>query len=138
MIEFRAFDPAKDSIDELAAMNEWHPQAQAAFADALRKRFIIPSNAFVAVEDGHIIGAALIMDGGFPFAILDGVYIRPDKRSVEFYNECRKATERYLRERGVIFFFSHVPAQLSHVLVERADYRKISNEPFTLLLRQLS
>ncbi len=138
MIEFRAFDPGTDSIDELASMNEWPPQAQAAFADALRRRFVIPSNALVAVEDGHIIAAALIMDGGFPFAILDGVYIRPDHRSVEFYNECRKAAERYMRERGVIFFFSHVPEQFAHVLVERSDYRKISNEPFTLLLRQLS
>jgi len=136
MIEFRPFDLARDSLEELATMNEWPSEAQAAFAQALRHRFIVPQNAFVAVEDGHIVAAALIMDGGFPFAVLDGVYIRPDHRSVEFYNACRSATERYMRERGLHFFFSHVPKQFARVL-QRVGYHDVGVEPFTLLLRQL-
>jgi len=134
--EFRPFDPEQDSIDELAQMNEWEPHAQKWFAGELRTR-LDPKNAFVAVEDGHLVGAAFIMDGGFPFAVIDGVYIRPDHRSMAFANESRQALEKYAAELGLRFFFSHCAPQLAHVL-ERADYLRASDDTFHLMLKKVS
>src|SRR2546427_9817081 len=105
-MEFRHFDPEKDSLDELAELNDWNADAQEQFAHALRNRLLIPANAFVAVDDGRLVGLVMIMDGGFPFAIVDGCFIRPEYRTMENAQAFRRALEADLKRRGVLFFFS--------------------------------
>jgi len=116
-VKIRYFDPESDSVDELSELNAWGADMQKAYANALRRRLLIPNNLIVAEDGGKLVALVMIMDGGFPFAIVDGIFIRPEYRGkAELHDELLRALDAELKLRGIAFIFTHAKPTLARAL----------------------
>jgi GNAT superfamily N-acetyltransferase len=101
----RKFDPASDSLEALATLNEMAPEQQIWWRDALAKR-MAPDNTLVAVNlHGELVGMILLYDGGFPSALTEGLFIHPAYRGQGLLRLLVGAVCDELRGRGVSVYF---------------------------------
>ena len=130
----RYFDRQKDSPEVLSKLNDFNETAQTWLAE--RYAFPFPEkNLVVAEESGELVGCLHILDGGFPFAILDGFYIKPEYRSLENALALGHFAEDELRARGVAAYIVYAPERLSIGLKHCG--LTYSPTPFYMLARRL-
>lgn len=133
----RPFDPKVDSVVTLAALSPYVPSVQERFATWYSLRTLIPENILL-LEDtaGTVIGVAHILDGGLPWATVDGVFIREDKRSLEAGLAILSGIEAELKARGLAFFTITAPNELAEVLSVRYGFTP-AGEGFSFLVKSL-
>jgi len=115
-VTFRFYDPARDSVEHLATLNEWEPRLQSWWASQLAKRLWVPQNLLLACIEDQAVGMALLFDGGFPILMVDGVYIQPAHRSLSNARAFLRVIDAEMQRRGVPLYLSHAPQRLAHVM----------------------
>lgn len=128
---YRAFDPAVDSIDQVATLNEWLPAAHEWWAGQLRQRLLVPQNLLLAV-DHEPVGLALIFDGGLPMVLLDGLYLRPAYRTLSNASAFLRAVDNEMQRRGVPLYVIHASERLAKA-ARRYGFAALASEGFSLL-----
>ena len=111
----RPFNPDRDSPAEVSKLNTWPPVWQEWMALQYAGPFPY-HNLLIAEEGGELVGCLHILDGGLPWTILDGMYLKPAYRSLANARQLGLAGEEELKHRGVSVFLVNAPVQLGRVL----------------------
>jgi Acetyltransferase (GNAT) family len=131
----RFFNPDQDSPEAVARLNDFPAETQAWLARHYAVAFP-PENLILAEDAGTIVGCLHLFDAGFPWAILDGFYLKPEYRTLANALALGRAGEDELRKRGVPFYIVHATGRLAAGL-QRMNLRPLSPESFTMLGRPL-
>lgn len=112
----RHFDRSKDSPEDLSRLNPFPPEAQEWLAKQYASVAFPEQNIAVAEVDGELVGILHIFDGGFPWAIFDGFYLKPEYRSLENALKLGHFAEDELKRRGVPVYITYAPERLARGL----------------------
>ncbi len=127
----RRFNPEKDSVKDLARLNE-HPNE---WQEWMATQYPAPENAIVAEDKGELVGCIHIFDSGYPWAVIDGWYLKPAYRTMRNARMLGQFAESQLRRRGVKLIGLTASVQMSKVL-KRYKYNDTTKE-YRFLLRVL-
>jgi N-acetylglutamate synthase-like GNAT family acetyltransferase len=126
----RYFDPAKDSIGELARLNDWTPELQAWLEKAFKRR-LHAKNYLVMEEDGKLIGAVLLGESCGPILTVEGAYVKPEYRSYKRGRALLQAIDAEAAKRGVTLVFSHAAERIGKGLIQYG-YSKMNAASYDL------
>ncbi len=127
----RRFNPAKDSVSKLAQLNE-HPVE---WQEWMATQYPAPENVIVAEEHGELVGCIHIFDSGYPWAVIDGWYLKPAYRTMRNARLLGQFAESVLRRRGVKLIGLTASKQMAKVL-GRYNYNDTKKE-YRFLLKVL-
>jgi hypothetical protein len=103
-MQVRFFDPAKDTRAALADLWNQHYGTHLFTVDHFAR--LNPENV-VVVENGdeQLVGFAIFLDGGLPYAVLDQVYIQPRYRRFATLRDVFAFVEEACQARGIQWFY---------------------------------
>ncbi len=127
----RLFNPTKDSIVELAKLNE-HPTE---WQEWMATQYPAPENVIVAEDKGELVGCIHIFDSGYPWAVIDGWYLKPKYRTMRNARLLGQFAESQLRRRGIKLIGLTANVQMAKVL-KRYKYHDTTKE-YRFLLKVL-
>lgn len=103
MPKVRTYNPERDTREQLLELwNEYYGTALFTVSQFAR---LNPENIVVVEEGGEMVGFAILLDGGMPYAVLDQLYIRPRFRRFATLRDVFAFVERLCKERGVQWFY---------------------------------
>jgi hypothetical protein len=79
-------------------------------------------------DDGELVGFAMLLDGGLPYAVLDQLYVQPRYRRFTTQRDVFRFVEQLCRARGIRWFYGMLGGagaeseQLIDLLRRRAEW----------------
>ena len=135
-VTVRHYNRSKDTPEALSKLNHFPEEVQ----QWLSKQYEFPfpeKNLIIAENgDGEIVGCLHIFDGGFPFALLEGFFLKEGYRTLKNALALGHFAQDELRARGVPVYLTYAPERLSKGL---ARYGLTATTPpsFVLMARRL-
>lgn len=99
----RLFDESKDEISDL--VNLWNEYYGTTLFSVDQFQRLEPRNVVVVETEEGIVGFAILLDGGMPYAVLDQLYIRPRYRRFATLRDVFKFVEQQCKDRGIGWFY---------------------------------
>lgn len=138
----RMFDPETDKRERILELwNECY--GTTAFSPQLFSRLNV-ENLVVITDQGEIVGFALLLDGGMPYAILDNLYIQPRHRRFATQRDVFQYVDSVCADRGMSWFYAVLPVtggeaeQTVSLLNRRAHWKSTYMGERPTLCRPLS
>jgi len=129
----RHFDPAKDSVENIARLSSYPKEVQDQMAVLYKEASFPPENLIVLEVDGEIVGQTHIHDGGFPWAVLDGTYIKPEHRNFKSARTLLEGVYAELLRRGTPLVGTYTTQEFAKAL-EYGGWTR-GYEPLVLMIR---
>jgi hypothetical protein len=99
----RLFNPETDTKDKILELWSEHYGTDLFTLDHFAR--INPANLIIVEESGEVVGFAILLDGGMPYALLDQLYVRPRFRSFRTMRDVFLYVENLCQERGIKWFY---------------------------------
>src|SRR6266480_4826119 len=99
----RQFDPAKDTKEKILELWSEYYGTDSFTLDHFSR--INPQNLIIVEESSEVVGFAILLDGGMPYAVLDQLYIRPRYRRFSTMRDVFLYVESLCEERGIKWFY---------------------------------
>ena|SRR6266480_401286 len=116
----RFFDPVIDDPKELGHLNPfseaWQNWMSKSYTDYIS---MLDKSVVVAEDNGQLVGVLHIFDVGLPWTILDGMFLKPQYRTLANARKLGYFAVNELKRRGVNVMSIYAEGKLAHILEKR-------------------
>jgi hypothetical protein len=126
----RYFDPAKDTFDQISKLNDFPPE----FQDWMGKQYrewACKHDIILLEDDNKLVGLLHIFDSGFPWVILDGLWLHPDYRGHRTQVSIRAMfdlADKSIGDRGIRWIGMTAESKFCPALIHHLKFMDIGKE----------